>query len=70
MSGCGYGNGRTNAVREGYPLAMVYSPAQEWRELLEAAYGKKGLYEKRLEKQSNATFIITGTDIKKLQAKG
>lgn len=34
-SGCGCRNGRTNAVREGHPLAMVYSPSQEWREILE-----------------------------------
>ncbi|MBQ7921125.1 MAG: spore coat associated protein CotJA [Clostridia bacterium] len=33
--GCGCGNGRTNAIRDGFPLAMVYSPVQEWRELLE-----------------------------------
>ncbi len=35
MTGCGCGNGRVNAVRDGYPLAMVYSPVQEWREILE-----------------------------------
>ena len=35
-TGCGCGNGRQDVAWAGYPIAMVYSPVQEWREILEA----------------------------------
>ena len=49
---------------------FVRDMADPGREILEAAYGKKDTYEKRLAKQSLATHIITKADLNKLQAKG
>ena len=49
---------------------LVVKSINPAKEILKTIYGKDGIYDKRSQKQSDDTMILSSADIKKLQSKG